>query len=120
MATTRSSPSLAPVRQTVKHSWVGISSFVVGLLALSAIMVPLVSLARIVLFHQINGITYDDVIDWPSLLAVASPGLACFGLGLGISGIAQTHSKRIFGTIGIILNSLSVLGFVLISYWSAI
>ncbi|MGB3635759.1 MAG: hypothetical protein WA982_17115 [Rubrobacteraceae bacterium] len=102
------------------HSRMGITSFVIAILA-TVVIVALVIVAGTLTAQALQGIDGQNVNpqelqerlqDSPAVtsLALASIGIfACFflyllGLGLGIAGIVQGQRKRIFSVLGTIFN----------------
>ncbi|GAA0182895.1 hypothetical protein SH2C18_51800 [Clostridium sediminicola] len=86
-----------------RHSKVGISSFVSGILAIT-------------LFLSISTLPLDEtnselVI---GIIAIFSVLIAMVGTILGIIGILNKKKKRIFAIIGVILNLMLVLFFIVL------
>ncbi len=98
----------APIR--VRHTGVGIASFVLGVLAgLTAFGLLVVSVA---LAMRAGDEIDDDTVMFASLglglLGVIA--LAIVGLVLGIGGLAQANRRRVFAILGVCCNSVVLLG----------
>jgi hypothetical protein len=112
-----------PPENQVKHSKIGIASFVLALLGLflfcTAMLLALVYGASIGLSNpSIGQDPYQSYqyIDQTSPVFIISVVLSCcgpilnlVGLGLGIAAVAQKTDKKIFGILGLVISGLVLL-----------
>jgi hypothetical protein len=88
------------------HSRLGIASFALAILAIMVICVDIiVALAVKTNPTVLSGYNIIDVA-----LTCSADVLTLVGLGLGIAAVVQKKDLKIFGTLGLILNGLFLLG----------
>ncbi|RIX52413.1 hypothetical protein D3P08_13125 [Paenibacillus nanensis] len=113
---------LAPL----KHSGLGIASFVLAIVSILALIIGIImSVAAAANYMNVSPSDIESEILAGSgeefaafvgagLLMMLSIGLSIIGLVLGIIGLVIKNRKKIFGIIGVILNALLILGLVLL------
>lgn len=122
--------------QKLKHSGVGISSFVLALVAVitGIICIVLVTVGTYTLLED-NSANLDQLTDSAavtemitsgelgsgmtslligSLLMFLSIGLAFIGVILGIIAVVQKNRKKVFSVLGLVFNGVIVFGFIIL------
>lgn len=111
------------------QSKLGIASFIVGLVSLIAIIVAIILATTFIMDYisfdgntntvasiedQVNDL--DDIMPLAvaGLLLMASIGCSVVGLVLGIVGACSKDKRKVFPIIGIVLNALLPVGFVML------
>ena len=94
----------------LKHSGLGIASFILSLIAGVEIF-TMVVIAGVMAAQSPAGIDEHS----PEAIIVGSflcggAALLLVGLGLGIAGVLQRNRKKIFGILGLVFNALIVIG----------
>ncbi|MCR2804370.1 hypothetical protein [Paenibacillus soyae] len=120
-------PGNAPVK--MKHSGLGIASFVLALVAVLTIVIGIImSVAAVASSPDFMNATEDEIatdileggggefatLMGAGLLMLLSIGISIVGLILGIIAVVLKNRKKVFGIIGLILNALMVLGVVML------
>lgn len=100
-----------PAQLPMKHSGLGISSFVIALLAGPG-MFLLLLIAGVMATQAPNG-----QIDEKSaaavglgLMLIGGVVVSLIGVGLGIAGVAQKGRKRVFAVLGLVFNGIIAIG----------
>ncbi|MFD0958269.1 hypothetical protein [Paenibacillus chungangensis] len=121
-------PGMHGAPETLKHSGLGIASFIIALLAILAAIITLVLTVSFTA-EFINMGTLDpesleaQILDGDSaivsimaagLLFIVSIGLSVIGLILGIVGAVMKNRKKVFSVLGIVLNALIAVGVVVL------
>jgi hypothetical protein len=100
--------SAPAVVEPAGNSGVGIATFAIGLVACLGQLVPVAGFLVLFLSRQYSPSqptqTWLDISTFTSLCSCLSPGLAVFGIGLGIASLVQRGRSKKFGTIGLVLN----------------
>lgn len=100
--------------QTLKHSGMGIASFIMSLL-LGPGLFLLVIIAGVLQASTPGGIdNTSPAAVFLGLIMLFTAGLTLIGIGLGIAGVVQKKRKKIFAVLGLIFNSVVVLAFLLL------
>jgi hypothetical protein len=100
----------APVAPAGKHSWLGIFSFIISLVG-GLGMLLLFAIAGYVQMSTPGGMDEKSpAAVVVGLLLFAIAGVLLVGLGLGIAGLVQKEKKRVFAVLGLVFNSLVILG----------
>ncbi|MDO3408823.1 DUF4064 domain-containing protein [Saccharibacillus sp. CPCC 101409] len=110
----------------LKHSGLGIASFVLGLISIILVAIFFVSAIGLVYsLSQSSGAMMADVDSFMNseeftgigvtfflvaLSLIASAGLSLIGAILGIIGLTMKNRKKVFAVIGTILNAICLLG----------
>ena len=97
--------NLPPKPPPTKHSRLGIASSIIAVLAF--VMIGGYIGAALLLRKQ-PGIV-QDFVALDSALTCQAAILALVGLGLGIATVVQKRTRRIFGFLGLVFNSLFLL-----------
>jgi hypothetical protein len=95
----------------LRHSGLGIASFVVSMLGGPAMFLLLV-VAGVMSAQAPNGQIDEKSAAAVGLGLVMIGGIivALIGAGLGIAGVAQKGRKKVFAVLGLVFNGLIVLG----------
>jgi len=94
----------------VRHSGLGIASFVVSCVSGLLILILLV-VAGVVEMSTPDGMTEESPIAIAiGLLLFLFVFLTLIGLGLGIAGLFQSERKKVFAVLGTIFGGLTLLG----------
>src|SRR5271154_6632012 len=91
------------------HSGIGIASFVISI-AVGCFMMVTLCVAAILAAHRIPGArTYpgQTVVGLAIIFLAAGDVVA---IGLGIAAICQTTRNRLFGILGLVFSSLTIVG----------
>jgi hypothetical protein len=92
------------------HSGVGIASFIGGIVSL-LMFIAAIGVATAAVAGSPRGREPSPTVVMTSGLLIVGAGLiALIGAGLGIGACCQTERKKVFGVIGLVINSVVVLG----------
>jgi len=92
-----------------KHSGIGIASFGISIVV-GCLMVALLCVATILNAHRIQGnLTYpgQTIVGLAAIFLMAADVVA---VGLGIAAVCQTGKKRLFGILGLVFSSSTIVG----------
>ena len=94
----------------LKHTGFGIASFVIALVA-GATVFSVILIAGVLETQLPGGLGPDG----PAVMMVgfaflAAMGLHLLGFGLGVGGIVQNDCKKVFAVLGLVFNSLVLIG----------
>ena len=93
-----------------KHTGFGIASFVIAI-AVGLAEATLIVVARIIGASNPDGIDENSPLVMGLGLGVCGGmAVAVSGLGMGVAGLCQSHRKKTFAVLGLILNGLVVAG----------
>ena len=99
-------PNVPPLAAPIKHSRLGIASYILAILAILIVIGDMAVVLRLqkdpTVVQNFAGI--DPMLTW--LTAI----LAMTGLGLGIAAVVRKEKKRLLGYSGLIVNGLVLLG----------
>lgn len=106
-------------RASAKHSGLGIASFIIAMLSI-LIYIGCFAIAFSVASQYIGEIITPEQFSQSEMGKLSAMVLLFFvgmlanltGIGLGIAGVVQKFRKKVFGTLGLIFNSLGFLGIV--------
>ncbi len=102
----------APAPQpALKHSGLGVASFIISMLGGPGMFLMLVVAG--VLAASVPGGKMDESSPAAvglGLVLIGGIAFALVGVGLGIAGVAQKGRKKLFAVLGLVFNSLIVLG----------
>lgn len=93
----------------VKHSGLGIASFIMGILVIIGVCITF-GVAGGSANVSTMDTSYDSLMTGIGLLACGTIAVALVGLVLGIIAVVQKNTKKVFGIIGLVLNALVFLG----------
>ena len=118
---TTAKPPMPHTRLELKHSGVGITSFIMGIFCIVS-FIGLCVYAAIIVSRNVaeirSGSTSVETEETFGMLAVVGFGtiviclLSVVGVILGIIAVAQSERKKIFGILGLTFNGLFLLGVV--------
>jgi hypothetical protein len=113
-------PPVYPTASPAKQSKIGIASLVLGILSLIFLCIGMIiSISYGVSLGVDNPYTTDPyaLVDQasPAILAASlfiycTPVISLIGVGLGIAAVVQKKDKKTLGIIGLVINSLLLLG----------
>ncbi|PZD94283.1 hypothetical protein DNH61_17880 [Paenibacillus sambharensis] len=101
----------------LKHSGLGIASFVIGIVSIIGIIAVIFLVAASISTYLLPnntiapGFETDPVVIISSLSILAVLFLSFVGLVLGIIGLVIKRRRKVFSIIGVVLNGLLLLGF---------
>ena len=94
----------------LKHSGIGIASFVISIF-MGIFYFSVILIAGVVGAANPEGINEESVTAVViGLLILAGLGVSLIGIGLGIAGVIQKEYKKILSVLGLVFNSLGVIG----------
>ncbi|CAM4357067.1 hypothetical protein [Paenibacillus tarimensis] len=102
---------------SLKHSGLGIASFIIGIVSSIGIIAVIFSVAASIGTYLLPdntlapGFETDPAVILSSLSILAVLFLSFVGLILGIIGLVIKRRRKVFGIIGVVLNGLLLLGF---------
>lgn len=129
------SPSFNPVPEVEiipKQSKLGITSFILGIVSIIGFIISIIILFKNAVDISGEYPTQEDLlaienssavvsaIIFPALVMLFFVGTSIIGLILGIVGVCMKHTRKAFSIIGIILNALLSVGFIILFILSAI
>lgn len=121
-------PGMQGAPETLKHSGLGIASFIIALLAILAAIITLVLTVSFTADFIDMGTLDPESLEAEivegggaigavlaaGLLFIVSIGLSIIGLILGIVGAVMKNRKKVFSVLGIVLNALIAVGVVVL------
>jgi len=96
----------SPASLLNKYSRLGLSSFFIA----TIISLIVIGYLAVVLRMQNNPSAVQSFAASDPVMTCLMPIMALAGLGLGIAAIVQKQKNRLFGFVGLIVNSLFILG----------
>jgi hypothetical protein len=100
----------------VKHSRLGIASFVLaimGILSICVVFVANITLVNIgVRPTGLDRNTFLTLLRLLEIFSYCNIFINLIGLGLGIGTMFQKKTKKLFGTLGLVINALALCGVV--------
>ena len=92
-----------------KHSGIGIGSFVISI-AVGILMVALLIIATFLNAQRVQGDRQYPGQMVVGLVAIALLGVDVIAVGLGIAAVCQSRKKRLFGILGLVFSSATLVG----------
>ncbi|MFH1524902.1 MAG: hypothetical protein ABIF04_08035 [Chloroflexota bacterium] len=89
----------------VKHSRLGIASFISAILAVTIILGDITGIA----FFRDKATVLNGLNTMDSVLTCFTALLTLVGVGLGLIAVARKEPKRVFGVLGVVFNGLFLL-----------
>jgi magnesium-transporting ATPase (P-type) len=96
--------SLTPPPRPVKHSWLGIASFMLAVLS-----IVIISADVLVIWYFRKNESMQSFATIDTILTFLTAILALVGLGLGITAVVRKSKRSLFGVLGLALNGLFLL-----------
>jgi hypothetical protein len=93
--------------EVMKHSGLGVASFVVSLIVGAIELITIISAAALEVQGQMTETSVSAVVIGMVILVGLFANLV--GIGLGIASVAQNKAKKIFGILGLIFNGCLIL-----------
>ena len=96
-------------RGRLRHSGLGIASFIIG--AIAVVLILLMILVAAAMAGKRPSRNAEETMEFMAGLFVCTGLVASLvGLGLGLAGVLQADRNRVFAVIGLVLNGLLLLG----------
>jgi uncharacterized BrkB/YihY/UPF0761 family membrane protein len=101
----KTDPLLTPPPQPVKHSWMGIASFILAVLSIVIMSADVL----VIWYFRKNESMLQSFATIDTILTFLTAILALVGLGLGITAVVRKSKRSLFGVLGLALNGLFLL-----------